>query len=218
MVLQNASTLWELFTRATKLAHISGVSIILPRSLHYVTRDSAYFLLHYHSTYNKYRTLLSCNFQAQQSRWVFLFWTWQKQLWRLENAGKCLFRMYQRDWYEPITLKLNIYHFEPPNFGRPPKQLAKNAEKCAINSFFIAEDDPTNLDNFHKPFGKYITSKSTFSHPNIEYLSSHLCLRKFWQCRNSTFRTIQRDLHEPIRLKLNIYIVWPPKFGWPPNN
>jgi hypothetical protein len=60
-----------------------------------------------------------------------------------------------------------------------PKQLAKNAEKCAIDSFFIAEDEHINLDNFHKPFGKYITSKSTLSPPNIKYLSSHLSLRKF---------------------------------------
>jgi len=46
------------------------------------------------------------------------------------------------------------------------------------------------------------STKSTFSHPNMEYLLSHLCLRKFRQCKNSTFRTsMQRDLHEPIRLK-----------------
>jgi hypothetical protein len=34
-----------------------------------------------------------------------------------------------------------------------PKQLAKNTEKCAINSFFKAKDDLQKLDNFHKPFG-----------------------------------------------------------------
>ena len=96
--------------------------------------------------------------------WVFLFWTWQKHLLRLGNAGKHLFRVYWRDWHEPITPKLNIYHFESQNFGRPPKQLAKNAEKCAIDSFFRAEDDPTELDNFHKPFGIYMASKVTFSH------------------------------------------------------
>ena len=52
--------------------------------------------------------------------WVFLFWTWQEHLWRAINAGKHLFRIYWRDWHEPITLKLNIYHFLPPNFGSPP--------------------------------------------------------------------------------------------------
>ena len=48
----------------------------------------------------------------------------------------------------------------------------------------------------------------------MEYLWSHLCLRKFCHCRNNTFGTIQRDLHEPIRLKLDICIFWPSKF-WP---
>ena len=71
-----------------------------------------------------------------------------------------------------------------------------------------------NLNNLYEPLGRYIPSKVAYSHPNIAYLSSYLCLRKFWQCRNSTFGTIQRDLHEPIRLKLNIYIFWPSKF-WP---
>jgi len=146
--------------------------------------------------------------------WVFLFGTRQEHLWRLRNAGKHLFRVYWRYWHEPIILKLNIYLFEPPNFGHPPKQLAKNAEKCAIDSFLKLKMIPRILDNFHKPFGWYITSKVTFSHPNIEYLSSHLRLRKFWKCRNSTVRTIQRDLHKLIRLKLDIYIFWPSKI-WP---
>ena len=38
-----------------------------------------------------------------------------------------------------------------------------------------------------------------------------LHLRKFWQCKNGTFRTTQWDLHEPIRVKLDIYIFWPSK-------
>ena len=84
---------------------------------------------------------------------VFLFWTWQKHLWRIRNAGKHLFRVYWRDCHGSITLKLNIYHFEPPNFGHPPKQLAKNAEKCAIDTVCKAADDPTKMDNFHEPFG-----------------------------------------------------------------
>ena len=61
----------------------------------------------------------------------------------------------------------------------PNNYIAKNTKKCKIDSFFISEDHPTKLDNFHKLFSKYITTKSIFSHPNIEYLSSHLCLRKF---------------------------------------
>jgi hypothetical protein len=52
--------------------------------------------------------------------WVFLFWTSQEHLRRPGNAVKHLFRVYWRDWHKPITLKLNIYHFEPPNFGGPP--------------------------------------------------------------------------------------------------
>ena len=71
---------------------------------------------------------------------------------------------------------------------------------------------PQKLNNLYKPFSRYIASKVTYSQPNIEYLSSYLHLRKFWQCRNSTFGTIRRDLHKPIRLKLNIYIFWPSKF------
>jgi len=53
----------------------------------------------------------------------------------------------------PITLKLNIYHFEPPKFGRPPKQFAKNAEKCAIDSFSKLKMIPQKLDNFPELFG-----------------------------------------------------------------
>jgi hypothetical protein len=34
-----------------------------------------------------------------------------------------------------------------------PKQLAKNTEKCAIDSFFKTEYDPAKLDNFHEQFG-----------------------------------------------------------------
>ena len=48
----------------------------------------------------------------------------------------------------------------------------------------------------------------------MEYLWSHLYLRKFCQCRNNTFGTIQRDSHELIRLKLDICIFWPSKI-WP---
>ena len=128
--------------------------------------------------------------------WVFLFRTRQEHLQRLGNAGKHLFRVYWRYWHEPMILKLNIYLFEPPNFGRPPKQLAKNAEKCAINSFLKLKMIPQILDNFHEPFSRYMTSKVTFSHPNIEYLSSHLRLRKFWQCENSIVRTIQCEFDE----------------------
>ena len=80
--------------------------------------------------------------------WVFLFGAWQEHPWRLGNAGKPVFRVYWRDWHEPISLKLNIYHFEPQNFGGHPKQLAKNPEKCAIDSFFKAEDDPTKIEHF----------------------------------------------------------------------
>jgi len=39
-----------------------------------------------------------------------------------------------------------------PQIFAAPKHLAKNAEKCAIHSFFKAEDDPTTMDNFHQPF------------------------------------------------------------------
>jgi len=74
--------------------------------------------------------------------WVFLFGTWQEHLWRLGNAGKHLFRVYWRDWHELFTLKFNISHFEPP------KHLAKNAEKCAIDSFFEAEDDHIKIGWF----------------------------------------------------------------------
>ena len=49
--------------------------------------------------------------------WVFLFGTWQECFQRLRNAGKPVFRIYWRDWHKPISLKLNIYHFEPQNFG-----------------------------------------------------------------------------------------------------
>ena len=80
--------------------------------------------------------------------WVFLFRTWQEPLRRFGNAGKHLFRVYWRDWHEPIILKINIYHFELSKFGHPPKQLAKNAEKCAIDSFYKAEDDPTKIGQF----------------------------------------------------------------------
>ena len=73
-----------------------------------------------------------------------------------------------------------------------------------------------NLNNFYQLFSRYIASKVTYSHQNIAYLSSYLCLRKFWQCRNSTFRTIQKNLHKPIRLKLDIYIFWPLKSLWHP--
>ena len=80
--------------------------------------------------------------------WVFLFGIWQEHLQRLGNAGKPVFRVYWTDWHEPISLKLNIYHFEPQNFGGHPKQLAKNPEKCANDSFFKGEDDPTNTEQF----------------------------------------------------------------------
>jgi hypothetical protein len=75
-----------------------------------------------------------------------------------------------------------------------------------------------HLNDFYKPFGRYIASKVTYSHPNIAYLSSYLCLRKFRQCRNSTFGNIQKDLHKPIRLKLNFYIFYLQNFGGTPNN
>ena len=52
-VLQSANTLWEQFTRVTKLAGISGVSIMQARSLHHITRDLIYFLSNYHRNYNK---------------------------------------------------------------------------------------------------------------------------------------------------------------------
>jgi len=38
--------------------------------------------------------------------------------------------------------------FNPQKFGHPPKQLAKNAEKCTIDSFCKAEDDPTKTGQF----------------------------------------------------------------------
>jgi hypothetical protein len=44
-----------------------------------------------------------------------------------------------------------------------------------------------HLNDFYQPFSRYIASKVTYSHPNIAYLSSYLRLRKFRQCRNSTF-------------------------------
>ena len=47
-----------------------------------------------------------------------------------------------------MSLKLKIYHFEPPKFGKHLKQLAKNPEKCANDSFFKAEDDPTTFEQF----------------------------------------------------------------------
>src|ERR1700729_2271228 len=75
-----------------------------------------------------------------------------------------------------------------------------------------------HLNDFYKPFGRYIASKVTYSHPNIAYLSSYLRLRKFRQCRNSTFGNIQKDLHKPIRLKLNIYIFSLQNFGGTLNN
>jgi len=80
--------------------------------------------------------------------WVFLFGTLQEQLRRLGNAGKHLFRVHWRDWHEPIILKLNIYLFALSNFGHPPKQLDKNAEKCAIDSFWNTEDDPIKTGQF----------------------------------------------------------------------
>ena len=46
------------------------------------------------------------------------------------------------------SLKLNIYHFEPQNFGGHLKQLAKNPEKCANDSFFKTENDPTKIEQF----------------------------------------------------------------------
>ena len=49
----------------------------------------------------------------------------QEHLRRLGNAGKQLFRVYWRDWHESITLKLSIYHFEPPKFGHPPNNSLK---------------------------------------------------------------------------------------------
>ena len=49
-------------------------------------------------------------------------------------------------------LKLNIYIFWPSKFWPTHKQLAKNTEKCAIDSFFKAEYDPAKLDNFHEQF------------------------------------------------------------------
>ena len=49
-------------------------------------------------------------------------------------------------------------------------------KKCAIDSFFMAKDDPTNLNNFHKPFSKYITSESTFS---LDWPWSGLILFRF---------------------------------------
>ena len=72
--------------------------------------------------------------------------TWHLR--RLGNAGKRLFRLVRA-----IIRKLNIHHFEPPDFGRPPKQSAENAKKCTIDSFPKAEDDHTKLDNFHELFG-----------------------------------------------------------------
>jgi len=38
--------------------------------------------------------------------------------------------------------------FNPQKFGHPPKQLAKNTEKCAINSFFKSEDDSAKIGQF----------------------------------------------------------------------
>ena len=116
---------------------------------------------------SKYTTVADRQSPPILRPWVFLFGTWQERPRRLGNAAKPVFRIYWRDWHEPISLKLNIYHFEPQNFGGAQKQLAKNTEKCAIDSFFKAEDDPTKLDHFYKPFGRYIASKVTYSHPNI---------------------------------------------------
>jgi hypothetical protein len=146
--------------------------------------------------------------------WVFLFWSWQQHLWRLRNAGTHLFRVYWRDWHELITLKLSIYHFEPPKFGHPPKQFAKNAEKCAINSFFKAEDDPTKIGQFPRAVRQLNDLQSHIFTPKYRVFVNTFASRKFWQCRNSTFRTIQRYLHKLIRLKLYIYIFWSSKI-WP---
>jgi hypothetical protein len=41
-----------------------------------------------------------------------------------------------------------LYHFELPNFGHPAKQLAKNAEKYAIDSFCEDKDGPTKIGPF----------------------------------------------------------------------
>ena len=47
----------------------------------------------------------------------------------LEN----MYLEYIEDWHQ-LIIKLNIYHFEPPNFGGHPKQLAKNPEKLLFQS------------------------------------------------------------------------------------
>ena len=46
--------------------------------------------------------------------------------------------------------KTQYLPFWASKFWQSPKQLAKNAEKCTIDSFCKSEDDPTKMDNFHK--------------------------------------------------------------------
>jgi len=76
--------------------------------------------------------------------WVFLFGTWQECFQRLGNAGKPeLKRLARAD--QPKTQYLP---FLAPEFWQCHKQLAKNTEKCAIDSFFKAEDDPTQIEQF----------------------------------------------------------------------
>ena len=44
--------------------------------------------------------------------------------------------------------KTQYLPFLASKFWRSPQQLAKNAEKCAIDSFCKAEDDPTKTGQF----------------------------------------------------------------------
>ena len=87
---------------------------------------------------------------------VFVITFMSKKFWQCRNST---FRTIQQDLYKPIRLKLNIYILWPQKIWATPKQLIKNAEKYAINSFSKAEDDPTKLDNFHKPFSYHKISR-----------------------------------------------------------
>ena len=98
----------------------------------------------------------------------------------LLKAGKLVFRIYWWDWHKPISLKLNIYHFEPQIFAATNNwlKIPKNAQSTHFSRLKMILQ---KLNIFYEPFSRYIASKViTLKH---NYLSWYLCLRKFWQCK-----------------------------------
>ena len=78
--------------------------------------------------------------------------------------------------HKQISLKLNIDHFEPYNVDGATNNLLKIPKNAQLTPFSNLKMIPQKLNNFYKPFGRYITSKVTFT-PKYNYLSSYFCLR-----------------------------------------